>query len=138
MKRLVQRSASTTCFETWIDIMLTVYGIKSCDTCRKARKYLAENDIEFRFHDVRDDGLDIQMLERWSGRIEWQKLLNKQSLTWRKIPEVDRSGMTKDRAFALMLDQPTLVKRPVLESPEFMAVGFSEKRFAEFWAKANA
>ena len=118
--------------------MLTIYGIKSCDTCRKARKYLAENDIEFRFHDVRDDGLDIQMLERWSGRIDWQKLLNKQSLTWRKIPEVDRNGMTKDRAFALMLDQPTLVKRPVLESPQFMAVGFSEERFSEFWTKANS
>jgi arsenate reductase len=117
--------------------MLTVYGIKSCDTCRKARKYLAENDIEFRFHDVRDDGLDIQMLERWSVRIEWQKLLNRQSLTWRKIPEVDREGMTKNRAFALMLDQPTLVKRPVLESPEFMAVGFSEKRFGEFLAKTK-
>ena len=78
------------------------------------------------------------MLERWAGRIEWQKLLNRQSLTWRKIPEVDRDGMTKDRAFALMLDQPTLVKRPVLESPEFMAVGFSEKRFGDFWKKANA
>jgi len=118
--------------------MLTVYGIKSCDTCRKARKYLAENDIEFRFHDVRDDGLDIQMLERWAGRIEWEKLLNRQSLTWRKIPDVDREGMTRDRAFALMLDQPTLVKRPVLEAPQFMAVGFSEKRFGDFWAKANA
>ena len=117
--------------------MLTVYGIKSCDTCRKARKYLAENDIEFRFHDVRDDGLDIQMLERWSGRIEWEKLLNRQSLTWRKIPEVDREGMTKNRAFALMLDQPTLVKRPVLEAPQFMAVGFSEKRFGDYWTKAN-
>ncbi len=118
--------------------MLTVYGIKSCDTCRKARKYLAEHDIEFRFHDVRDDGLDIQMLERWSGRIEWEKLLNRQSLTWRKIPEVDREGMTKNRAFALMLEQPTLVKRPVLESPQFMAVGFSERRFGDFWKKANA
>jgi arsenate reductase-like glutaredoxin family protein len=63
--------------------------------------------------------------------------LNRQSLTWRKIPEVDREGMTKNRAFALMLDQPTLVKRPVLESPEFMAVGFSEKRFGEFLAKTK-
>jgi arsenate reductase len=117
--------------------MLTIYGIKSCDTCRKARKYLAENDIEFRFHDVRDDGLDIQMLERWGDRIDWQKLLNRQSLTWRKIPEVDREDMSKERAFALMLDQPTLVKRPVLESDQFMAVGFSEKRFGEYWAKAN-
>jgi arsenate reductase len=118
--------------------MLTVYGIKSCDTCRKARKYLAENDIEFRFHDVRDDGLDIQMLERWSDRIDWQKLLNRQSLTWRKIPEVDRENVSKERAFALMLEQPTLVKRPVLESDQFMAIGFSEKRFGDYWAKANA
>ena len=112
--------------------MLTVYGIKSCDTCRKARKYFAEHDIEFRFHDVRDDGLDIQMLERWSGRIDWTKLLNKQSLTWRKVPEVDRNDMTKDRALALMIENPTLLKRPVLESEEFIAVGFSEKQFAEF------
>jgi len=117
--------------------MLTVFGIKSCDTCRKARKFLAENDIDFRFHDVRDDGLDIQMLERWSARIGWSKLLNKQSLTWRKVPEVDRSGMTKDRALALMIQNPTLVKRPVLESDTFIAVGFSEKRFSEFWKKSH-
>jgi len=118
--------------------MLTLYGIRSCDTCRKARKYFAEHDIEFRFHDVREDGLDIQMLERWSDRIAWEKLLNRQSLTWRKIPEVDRGGMTRDRAFALMIDQPTLLKRPVLESPKFMAVGFSEKRFSEYWKKARS
>lgn len=112
--------------------MLTVFGIKSCDTCRKARKYFAENDIEFRFHDVRDDGLDIQMLERWASRIEWTKLLNKQSLTWRKVPDVDRADMSKNRAFALMIENPTLVKRPVLESEQFIAVGFSEKRFSDF------
>jgi arsenate reductase len=114
--------------------MLTVYGIKSCDTCRKARKYFAENEIDFRFHDVRDDGLDIQMLERWAGRIDWAKLLNKQSLTWRKIPEVDRNSITKSKAFALMIENPTLVKRPVLESEKFIAVGFSEKRFSDFLA----
>ncbi|MCJ7591931.1 MAG: arsenate reductase [Woeseiaceae bacterium] len=117
--------------------MLTVFGIKSCDTCRKARKFLAENDIDFRFHDVRDDGLDIQMLERWSARIGWEKMLNRQSLTWRKIPEVDRNGMTKDRALALIIENPTLVKRPVLESDTFIAVGFSEKRFSEFWKKSH-
>jgi len=114
--------------------MLTVFGIKSCDTCRKARNYLTQQDIEFRFHDVREDGLDIQMLERWAMRIDWQKLLNKQSLTWRKIPEVDRNDMNKDKAFALMIDRPTLLKRPVLEAEKFLAVGFSEKRFSDFWA----
>ncbi len=112
--------------------MLTVYGIKSCDTCRRARKYLTEHNIEFRFHDLREDGLDIQMLERWSERMGWQKLLNKQSLTWRKIPEVDRNDMTRDKALAAMIDNPTLVKRPVLEADKFTAVGFSEKRFSDF------
>ena len=111
--------------------MLTVYGLKSCDTCRKARKFLAEKDIDFRFHDVRDDGLDIQMLERWVSRIDWQKLLNRQSLTWRKIPEVDRADIDIDKALALIIANPTLLKRPILESETLLAVGFSEKRFAD-------
>lgn len=112
--------------------MLTVFGIKSCDTCRKARTYFVEHDIEFRFHDVRDEGLDIQMLERWSKRVNWTALLNKQSLTWRKVPEVDRNNITKDGAFVLMIENPTLLKRPVLESNSFLAVGFSEKRYSEY------
>ncbi len=112
--------------------MLIVFGIKSCDTCRRAKKYLDEHNIEYRFHDLREDGLDIQMLERWTRRIGWARLLNKQSLTWRKIPEVDRNDMTHDKALAAMIDNPTLVKRPVLESDKFIAVGFSEKRFGDF------
>jgi arsenate reductase len=112
--------------------VLTVYGIKRCDTCRRARNYLTEKNIDFKFHDLRTDGMDIQMLERWSTRIDWQRLLNRQSLTWRKIPETDRNDMNKDKAFAAMLDAPTLVKRPVLEHPGFFAVGFSEKRFTDF------
>ena len=112
--------------------MLTIYGIKSCDTCRRARKFLTEHNIEFQFHDLREDGLDIQMLERWSDRMGWQKLLNKQSLTWRKIPEVDRNDMARDKALAAMIDSPTLIKRPVLEANKFIAVGFSEKRFGDF------
>ena len=115
--------------------MLTVYGIKSCDTCRKAKKYLDEHDIDFRFHDVRDDGLDIQMLERWSERVDWEKLVNRQSLTWRKIPEADRANMGRDKAFATMISQPTLMKRPVFEHDAYFAVGFSEQRFANFLNK---
>ncbi len=112
--------------------MLIVYGIKSCDTCRKARKYLVAHNIEHKFHDLREDGLDIQMLERWTQRIGWEKLLNRQSLTWRKIPEVDRNAMNRDKALAAMIDNPTLVKRPVIETKKFIAVGFSEKRFGDF------
>lgn len=112
--------------------MLTIYGIKSCDTCKKARKFLTENNIKFLFHDFREDGLDIQMLERWSERIGWEKLLNKRSLTWRKIPEVDRAEISGSRALGTMVEQPTLIKRPVLESEHFIAVGFSEERFTKF------
>lgn len=115
--------------------VLTVYGIKNCDTCRRAKNYLAEKNIAFSFHDLRDDGLDIQMLERWAGRIDWQRLLNRKSLTWRKIPEIDRANMSKDKAFAAMLESPTLIKRPVLEHETFFAVGFSEKRFSDFLEK---
>ncbi len=113
--------------------MLTVYGIKSCDTCRKARTYFSKNGIEYRFHDFRNEGLDIHMLKRWAKHVDWMKLLNKQSLTWRKIPEVDRSDMTQERAFALMFDNPTLVKRPVLESDDLVSVGFSEDRFEQLY-----
>ena len=115
--------------------MLTVYGIKSCETCRRARQFLTAREIEHRFHDVRDDGLDIQMLERWADRIGWEKLLNKKSLTWRKIPEVDRADLNRDKAMAAIIDRPTLLKRPVLEAEQFLAVGFSEERFSEFLNK---
>ncbi len=115
--------------------MLKVYGIKSCDTCKKARTYLIQNEIDHTFHDVREDGIDIQTLERWADRIGWEKLLNRRSLTWRKIPEVDRSDMTREKAFAAMLDKSTLIKRPVIEADHFLAVGFSEKRFSEFLQK---
>ena len=114
--------------------MLTIYGIPNCDSCRKARKFIAEKGLEFTFHDIRKDGIDIQMLERWSGKVGWESLLNRKSLTWRQVPESDRQNMTRDRAMVLMLEEPTLIKRPVLESEQFTAVGFSEPRFEAFLA----
>lgn len=75
------------------------------------------------------------MLGRWSKRISWEKLLNKSSLTWRKIPEVDRAGMTRDRALSMMLEHPTLVKRPVLEHGKFIAVGFSDEHYSKIFAR---
>lgn len=115
--------------------MLTVFGIQSCDTCRKARTFFEQQEIEYRFHDVREDGINVQMLERWADRIDWQRLLNKRSLTWRKVSEADRSDMSREKAIALILDQPTLLKRPVIEANNYIAVGFSEQRFGEFLQK---
>ena len=111
---------------------LVVYGIKSCDSCRKALKFLKDRNLEHRFHDLREDGLDIQMLERWADQVGWEKLVNRRSLSWRKVPEADRNDMNRDKAMAALLDQPTLLKRPVLETQGFFAIGFSEKRFSDF------
>ncbi len=115
--------------------MLKIYGIKSCDSCRKALKWLEQNSHEYRFHDIREDGLDIQTLERWSKRISWEKLLNTRSITWRKIPEVDRGGITQSRVLSLMLEHPTLVKRPVLEHRKFISVGYSPDDFRQIFRK---
>ena len=114
--------------------MLTLYGIGSCDSCRKARKWLDEMSIDYKYFDIRIDGLDIQMLERWCSRIDWQKLLNKRSLTWRKIPETDRGDLSKDKVLAMMMQHATLVKRPVLECDDFIALGFSPRNYASIFA----
>jgi Spx/MgsR family transcriptional regulator len=115
--------------------VLKIYGLNSCDSCRKARKWLQQNEYEFDFHDIREDGLDIQTLERWSNRISWEKLLNTRSLTWRKIPEVDRSDITQSKALSMMLEHPTLVKRPVLEHKRFIAVGFSDDHYRQIFSR---
>jgi arsenate reductase len=117
--------------------VLTVYGITSCNSCREARKWLDAEDIAYNFHDLREDGLDIQTLERWNTCIGWEQLLNRSSLTWRKLPEVDRSDMTRNRAFAAMIEHPTLVKRPVLERGKLVAVGFSARQYEEIFRKSS-
>lgn len=115
--------------------ILTLYGIPSCDTCRKARKWLEQEGIEYTFHDVRKEGLDSALLERWSKRLGWEKLINRQSLTWRKVPEADRENMNKSRAILTLIEHPTLLKRPVLESSKMLAVGFTEASYKEIFAR---
>ena len=115
-------------------MLLKLFGISSCDSCRKATNWLKENSREFQYHDLRNHGVEVQMLERWMDRLDWEKFLNTRSLTWRKIPEVDRAGMTKDRAISLMIEHPTLVKRPVLECEEFVAVGFSPANYERLFS----
>ena len=85
--------------------------------------------MPYQFHDVRVDGLDIETLTRWADRTDWQELLNTRSLTWRKVPQADREGITMGGAVSLMLVQPTLIKRPVLECAQFVAIGFSPEQY---------
>ncbi|QJD29844.1 arsenate reductase [Methylococcus geothermalis] len=95
---------------------IVVYGIARCDACCKARRTLERQGLAFRFHDFRADGLDRPLLERMEIALGWDNLLNRRSTTWRELPEPDRAPLNRVRALELMLEYPTLIKRPVIES----------------------
>jgi arsenate reductase len=103
---------------------ITLYGILNCDTVKKARTWLTEQGIEHVFHDFRKDGLTEARLQGWMQQAGWTKLLNTRGTTWRKLPESDRAEPDADKAKALMLAQPSLIKRPVVEAGKDLLVGF--------------
>lgn len=106
--------------------MITIYGIKNCDTCRKAIKWLKAEGIEHKFHDFRVGGLDEATVANWAAELGWETLLNRRGTTWRKIPEADRDGVDGASAAKLMTDNPTLIKRPVFDLGPSRIVGFSD------------
>lgn len=108
--------------------MLTMYGIKNCDTIKKARRWLEANQLEYRFHDYRTDGLDRDLLNTFIAELGWEALLNTRGTTWRKLDESRRNLITNaDAAATLMLEMPAIIKRPLLCAPgQPMLLGFSE------------
>ena len=104
--------------------MLTVYGIKQCDTVRKALKWLDQQDIEHRFHDFRTDGLQAELLQGWLDSEFTGKLVNRRSTTWRQLSEAQRQS-EGDALLDLLLEHPTLIKRPVFVTDKLVAIGFS-------------
>jgi arsenate reductase len=106
--------------------MVTIFGIKNCDTVRKARRWLDGHAVEYSFHDVRSDGLSRTQLESWVEILGWENLLNRRGTTWRKLPESVRDNINKRAAVKLMLEQPAMIKRPVLDLGNSMHLGFSE------------
>ena len=104
-----------------------LYGIKNCDTVRKTRRWLDEHGVEYRFHDFRADGLDPGQLHAWASELGWEALLNRRGTTWRQLPEGQRSNLDEPRALALMLAQPALIKRPVLDLGTQRLIGFDDK-----------
>ncbi len=106
--------------------MITVYGIRNCDTCRKALKWLDAEGIAHRFVDFRTDGLDEANLRGWVAELGWERLLNRRGTTWRKLPEAERTNVAEADAIRLMLANPTLIKRPVLDSGRVRMVGFTD------------
>ncbi len=112
--------------------MLTLYGIPNCNTMKKARTWLDEHQLEYTFHDYKKAGIDRATLEAWVGRIGWEPLVNRRGTTWRKLPEEAREGIDQERALQLMQDNPSLIKRPVLDAGDQLLVGFE----ADSWQQS--
>ncbi len=110
---------------------ITIYGIKNCDTMKKARAALDKKRVAYDFHDYKAKGVDKAKLEGWAKKVGWETLLNRAGTTFRKLPETDKDGLTEKKAIALMLAQPSMIKRPVLEAGEGkILVGFKPEEYA--------
>jgi arsenate reductase len=103
---------------------ITLYGIKNCDTMKKARAWLDARGVAYAFHDYKTGGIDRPRLERWCDEAGWDTLLNRAGTTFRKLPDADKTNLDESAALRLMLAQPSLIKRPVLEADGRVIVGF--------------
>jgi arsenate reductase len=108
---------------------ITIYGIKNCDTMKKARTWLDAHDVDYVFHDYKVEGIDKAALERWAKAVGWETLLNRAGTTFRKLPDADRENLTEKKAIALMLAQPSMIKRPVLDVGGKLIVGFKPEAY---------
>ena len=113
--------------------MLTLYGIPNCDTVRKARRWLDEHGVAYRFHDVKKQGLEPERLNAWVDELGWEALLNRRGTTWRKLPEAVREGMDRAGAIQVMLENPSIIRRPLLDDGEARHLGFSESQYRELF-----
>ncbi len=109
--------------------MITIYGIPNCDTMKKARNWLDEHDIEYRFHNFKKEGLDKQLLLSWVEELGWETLLNKRGMMWRKLDDTTKANIDQASAIQVMLEIPSIIKRPVLATGKGHHVGFSESRY---------
>jgi arsenate reductase len=109
---------------------LTIYGIKNCDTMKKARAWLDGHGVAYAFHDYKAAGIERALLEGWAKKVGWETLLNKAGTTFRKLPDKDKEGLTEKKALALMLARPSMIKRPVLELGVKLLVGFKPEAYA--------
>lgn len=108
----------------------TIYGIKACDTMKKARVWLDAQGVEVRFHDYKVEGIDQATLEAWAAKVGWKVLLNTAGTTFRKLPDADRADLDEAKAIRLMLAQPSMIKRPVLDLGDRLLVGFKPQDYA--------
>lgn len=113
--------------------MITLYGIKNCDTVKKSRDWLAKNNIEYRFHDFRVDGLDKVQVNSWIAEIGLDILVNKRSTTWKELDEKIKENFSEKNAALIIAENPTLIKRPLLDTGKQKHVGFKETEYARIF-----
>jgi Spx/MgsR family transcriptional regulator len=111
---------------------VTLYGIPNCDTVKKARTFLEGQGVAFDFHDYKKLGVNAAKLSLWCGVLGWERVLNRAGTTFRKLPDADKVGLDQARAIALMVAQPSLIKRPIAEYPSGVLLGFKPDE----WQKA--
>ena len=113
--------------------MTTLYGIKNCDTIKKAKNWLEANNIEFQFHDFRKDGLDKAQLQQWIDELGWEILLNKRGTTWRQLPDDVKENIDAKSVVTIMLENPAIIKRPVLDMGSKRVVGFKDTDYQQLF-----
>ena len=111
----------------------TVHGIPSCDTVRKARRWLDEHGVGYAFHDYKKAGIDAAKLEAWSAKVGWDQLLNRRGTTYRQLDESERDGIDEARAIRLMGERPSLIVRPVIEHGDEVIVGFDDTLYTKLF-----
>jgi Spx/MgsR family transcriptional regulator len=109
--------------------MVTIYGIKNCDTMKKARSWLESKKIAYHFHDYKAAGIDKATVEAWAKKVGWQVLINRAGTSFRKLSDAEKEGITEKKALALMLAQPSLIKRPMLDAKGKLTVGFKPEEY---------
>ena len=115
---------------------VTIYGIKNCDTMQKAFVWLDKHKLAYAFHDYKKDGVAKSDLERWTKEMGWEVVLNRAGTTFRKLPDADKEKLTEKKAIALMLAQPSMIKRPVLDVGGKLTIGFKPEIYAKLFAKS--
>tara|TARA_R110001592_G_scaffold363323_1_gene683974 strand:- start:70750 stop:71106 length:357 start_codon:yes stop_codon:yes gene_type:complete len=113
--------------------VITLYGIKNCDTVKKARKWLDTHGIEYQFHDFREDGLDREAVVGWLDELGWETLVNKRSTSWKALDAASRESMNDGTALLAIIDQPTLIKRPLLDTGHERHTGFSTANYQKIF-----
>jgi arsenate reductase (glutaredoxin) len=108
---------------------VTIYGIKNCDTMKKARAWLDKQGVAYQFHDYKAAGVERGVLEGWAREAGWEVLLNRAGTTFRKLPDKDKEGLTEKKAIGLMVAQPSMIKRPVLDFGGALLVGFNPEQY---------